>query len=178
MKIEESSIRAIEVIAYHEAGHAVACFVLNEKFTKISIESFGEFSGHIDGSTATVETFKLNDMQKYNPDRRRNLTEIFLAGGVAEIMLYEMKLKSWGWELTQELKNSIDQSANRHSEDDIAYVLKLVSLTGGNITGYIALTRTLLEKHRKSLDALAGALQERGELSSEEVTGIIKANLQ
>ncbi|MDP2212011.1 MAG: hypothetical protein Q8J63_09785 [Candidatus Aquicultor sp.] len=177
VEIKESNIRAIEVVAYHEAGHAIACFVLKEKFTKISIKSFGELAGRVDGSTDTVEPFELNDMQKYDPDRRRNITQVFLAGGVAEIMLYEMKLKGWGWELTQELKNSIDESANGHSKDDIAHVLKLVGITGGNITGYIAHTRTLLEEHRQSLDALAGALQERRELSGEEAAGIIKANL-
>jgi ATP-dependent Zn protease len=176
MNNSESNIKAIEVVAYHEAGHAIACSVLKEKFTKISIKSFGEFSGHVDGSTETADPLELDDMEKYNPEKRRKLTQVFLAGGVAEIMLYEMKLKGWGWELTQELADSIDQSANGHSQDDIAHVLKLIKLTGGNITGYIAHTRTLLEEHRPSLDALAGALQERGELSGDEAMGIIRAN--
>ncbi len=177
MEIKESNIRAIEVVAYHEAGHAVACFVLDEKFTKISVKSFGEFSGHVDGSTDTEQLFELNDMQKYNPDRRRNLTAIFLAGGIAEVMLYETKLRGWGWELTQELRNSIDRSANGHSKDDVAHIHKLIKITGGSITDYITQTRALLETCRRSLDALAGALQKHGELSGEEATGIIKANL-
>ncbi|HCG99320.1 MAG: hypothetical protein A2074_05145 [Candidatus Aquicultor primus] len=176
MAIKESNIRAIEVVAYHEAGHAVACCVLEEKFTKISIESFGEFSGRVNGSTDTVETFELNDMQKYNTNRRRNLTAIFLAGGIAEIMLYEKKLKGWGWELTQELRNSIDQSANGHSKDDIAHIHKLIKITGGSITDYITQTRALLEICRHSLDALAEALQVHGELSSEEAICIMKTN--
>ena len=79
-------ISAIEKIAYHEAGHAMAFMVLKTRFSKVSIVPDDESLGRV--TNDLPDSFFDEDL---NANRQRSLYEkhilISLAGGLAEMKL-------------------------------------------------------------------------------------------
>ena len=83
-----SKVLDIKKLAYHEAGHAVACYVFHRRFSKVTIVSDDNFDGQVKFSDSYwLTNFEPDTIKTFTPVIRNRIEEevmIWFAGMVVE----------------------------------------------------------------------------------------------
>jgi len=87
-------IPTIELTAYHEAGHAVMCFLLKQRFRHVTVVPRKESLGHIDPVWA--ENYWKDIEWSPNPAKVEKEIKILLGGVVAEAI--RIGRDNWKWD--------------------------------------------------------------------------------
>lgn len=145
-----------KAIAYHEAGHAMACILFHVKFTLVSIKQDAGSQGWVKFYIPKIEVGDITNPIDFNKIHTFNFIE--LAGFIAE-------------------KLCIGHNKNVHGSlcDFLNLHKSLSGLSESLIDNYIAFLseyiRTIFQFKNNwlAIETIAKALQEKGTLSQDEV---------
>lgn len=150
----------INIIAYHEAGHAVIAWALKVKLFRVSA---GDFEGKVLDGTIRLYLLDPETMSTSEWTEVKNKALILLAGEAAERAYYEWNelycdefLSEYDWSELSDLLRKFGKYAL--SED----ALKIEA-------------DTLVTKHWNQIEALAKELMNNGEIHGDEAVRIIES---
>lgn len=170
-----------EHVAYHEAGHAVICYVLGlGQVGKVSIEPKGELAGHVSfpqGITATLD----------DPLSQVKLVANLLAGHAAvEILTGEESSKMYPervqaaamiyWSVTG--LNVQEQFLSLTDDDDLSELTWVLEEYAETIVVIDEGVRKRLRANWTAVEAVADTLLEQGTMSSDEVEAILRDKVE
>ena len=147
-----------ERIAYHEAGHAVACYLQEIPFRYVSIIPTRRNLGKLKASQLPSFVWvNLGKGEHLVPEASLSLDHhmiMRLAGPMAEILIY-------GDMLDQEGKGDIATVAELYPDEEI-------------VRYYCDRAKEMLEPYRHYLEAIKTALLERDRLTGHEVKALLR----
>lgn len=97
-------MKELERTAYHEAGHAVALYLMDSPFEYATIESEGELLGHV-----SVTPIAEEELKNYGVDRARKLLECHYINSLAGMISVRKAI------------GDMEKSAERDIAKDVAY---------------------------------------------------------
>lgn len=154
-----------EIVAYHEAGHAVITWVLKQPLYRIYIS---DFEGKVAGETAHLYALDPDFMSDSDWRKVKNEALILLAGESAERAYYEL----------HEL--DCDEFLSSH---DLRELSDMLIKFGEHVCPPVAMSKkalkdesdSLVVKHWNQIEALAKELMSKGEVQGPEAVLIIES---
>ena len=156
-----------DIVAYHEAGHAVVSWALRVRFSHISVHDFG---GKVTGTAINEYSWKPDFMSTSDWTLIEKKALILLAGEAAERAYNELRDE--------------DVHDEYRSVHDLRELAELLERFGEHECPPIDMsekalrfkTDKLIEKHWDRIDALAKELVKNGEMSGHQAIRIIESS--
>jgi hypothetical protein len=159
------------IVAYHEAGHAVANLFLDLPVKLVTIVPHKNSGGRVEapGSSSLRRFDAAVELSLRKRDRLERNVRSSLAGAVAERRFARRSWRSW------------------HSQHDWMQASWLIDtfLTGGNAratSAYFKLlqiqTENLIENHWREVEAVAQALVVHRTLVAKELSAVVRASFE
>ncbi len=156
-----------DIVAYHEAGHAVVSWVLKVRFRQISVD---DFEGKVTGGMFFPDHFHPASMSTSDWIRIRNEALILLAGEAAESGYNELRNEDVHDEnLAVHDRRKFAELLERYGPHEcppIDMSEKALRVKTGELIG----------EHWHRVDALAKELVKNGEMSGHQAIQIIESS--
>ncbi len=156
-----------DIVAYHEAGHAVVSWALGVRLSHITV---GDFEGKVTGIATPLYFFDPAFMEAPDWPRIEKKALILLAGEAAERGYNELREE-----------DPFDEYLSVHDRSELAELLKLYGEhecppIDMSETALRVKTNKLIEEHWYRIDALAKELMKNGEMSGHQAIRIIESS--
>lgn len=173
------------VVAYHEAGHALIGYLLGDNVKKISIIARGKTGG------VTMFEPEEDGSGLYSKEYLENQIAVALGGRISEEIVFGKQKTTSGasgdinivqntarhmvthYGLNEKL-GPIAWHSGKYSQETMAQIDSEVKKTVAK--AYVK-TKTLMLKHRKNLDDIAGLLLEKETISGDELERLMKQRI-
>jgi hypothetical protein len=139
--------------AVHEAGHVVVAVALGMRATGVRLDDNGGGAVRTDPSAMFI--LRLPYLEMF---RRRIM--VGMAGGEAEC----------------ELCGKLEPETDNGDRENVMRLLAVVPILGAELSLLRHRARTLVRRHRPSIEALAAVLRERGSLSGREIERLLASS--
>lgn len=158
-----------EILAYHEAGHAVVAFVRKERIFSIAL---GDSGGMVRSGTKPLYFFDPDAMSDGDWFRVQSKALILVAGEAAERAFNELL----GLDCHDEYYSAHDQSALRDLLEKFGEHMCPPPSINMSLCALKSDTDFLVNKHWDQIEALAKALEIRRVMSAQEAVKVIVDN--
>ncbi len=173
--------------AYHEAGHALLCWISGEKPSYLTVVARGSHGGYMQyGDTESKGTYTKPELLA----RVRTA----LAGRAAEIVFYgyENGVSTGPSADLRSATNTVRSMICSYGMDETVglgcvdltevagspYYAQIMERVNQQLAQQLQLTVEIVQKNKKAVQALVEALMERNALKEDEIDGILKQNYQ